>query len=133
MCILWKKGCLLIRYLICQRRIVKKAIKNINTCLSIYLSPTECEDLHKRMLATTCRSKSEYARKILFGKPLRTLVRNESIDDLTEELVVLRRELAKVAGMPNLTEGERWQLNQSVSQIKEKINQIADHVCKSKL
>jgi len=112
---------------------MKKAIKNINTCLSIYLNPAECEDLHKRILATTCRSKSEYVRKILFGKALRTLVRNESIDDLTEELVILRNELGKLAGKLNLTEGEKWQLNQVISQIKEKINQIADHVCKSKL
>jgi hypothetical protein len=114
-------------------RLVKKAIKNINTCLSIYLSPAECEDLHKRMLATTCRSKSEYARKVLFGKPLRTLIRNESIDKMIEELVYLRNCLAKLADIACLNEAERWYLSYRVREIKEKINQLADHVCKSKL
>src|ERR1700733_7193519 len=106
---------------------MKKAIKNINTCLSIYLTPRECEDLHQRMLATTCRSKSEFVRKVLFKKPVRVLIRNETIDDMIEELVCLRRELAT---LPNklLTEEESSHLQSIVSAIKEKINQLADHV-----
>jgi hypothetical protein len=112
---------------------MKKTLKNINTCLSIYLSPAECEDLHKRMLATTSRSKSEYARKVLFGKPLRVLTHNESIDDMIVELVSLRRELAKLVGKGFSSEGERLGMEQMVTEIKEKVNQLADHVCKSKL
>ncbi len=111
---------------------MKKAIKNVNTCLSIYLSPQECEDLHKRMLATTCRSKSEFVRKVLFEKPVRVLIRNETIDDMIEELVGLRRDLANLLNKP-LMEGERVHFQSVVTAIKEKINQLADHVCKSKL
>lgn len=111
---------------------MKKAIKKIKTCLSIYLSPQECEDLHKRMLATTCRSKSEFVRKVLFKKPVRVLIRNETIDDMIEELVCLRRELTNLLSKP-LTEGERAHLQSIITDIKEKINQLADHVCKSKL
>ena len=112
---------------------MKKALKNINTCLTIYLNPEECEDLHTHMVATTCRSKSEYARKMLFGKPVRILSRNESIDDLIEELAGLRKELANLMAKPFLPEGERLRLLQVVTEIKETINQLADHVCKSKL
>jgi len=112
---------------------MKKAIKNIHTCLSIYLSPTECEDLHRRMLATTCRSKSEFARNVLLGKPLRILTRNESIDYMIEELVRLRKELTKIAGMTGPVAGEGLHLQHLVTEIKERINQLADHVCKSKL
>ena len=112
---------------------MKKAIRNINTCLSIYLSPEECEHLHKLMLATTCRSKSEYARKMLFNEPVRVLNRNESIDDLIEEMVCLRKELVNLVGKALLTEGEWLPLLQIVKEIKEKINQMADHVCKSQL
>jgi hypothetical protein len=112
---------------------MKKAIKKVNTCLSIYLTPEECEDLHKRMLATTCRSKSEFVRKVLFNKPVRVLIRNESIDDMIEELISLRRELANLLNKSPPTERERLALQSIVAQIKEKINQLADHVCKSKL
>jgi hypothetical protein len=112
---------------------MKKALKNINTCLTIYLNPKECEDLHTRMLVTTCRSKSEYARKMLFGKPVRVLSRNESIDEMIEELVRLRKEMAKLTNHILIPEGERLRLLRVVTEIKETINQLADHVCKSKL
>jgi hypothetical protein len=111
---------------------MKKRLKNINTCLSIYLTPLECDDLHKRMLATTCRSKSEFVRKVLFRKSLRVLTRNESIDDMIEELAGLRHELANLLGKP-LPEGEKVRLERLVMEIKEKINKLSDHVCKSKL
>jgi hypothetical protein len=111
---------------------MKKAIRNINTCLSIYLTPQECDDLHKRMLATTCRSKSEFVRKVLFRKPVRVLTHNESIDDMIEELVCLRKELANLLSKP-LPLNEQSPLRALVGEIKEKINQLSDHVCSSKL
>lgn len=112
---------------------MKKAIKNINTCLSIYLNPEECEDLHKRMSTTTCRSKSEFARKMLFGKPVRVLVHSESIDSMIEELVCLRKQLAGLVDRGMSKEEEGRGVLQLVMEIKEKINQLADHVCKCSL
>ena len=113
---------------------MKKRLKNINTCLSIYLTPLECEDLHKRMLATTCRSKSEFVRKVLFRKPLRVLTRDESIDDMIEELAGLRHELANLLSKSkSFTLGVEVRLEGLVREIKDKINKLSDHVCTSKL
>ena len=112
---------------------MKKSLKKINTCLSIYLTPEEGELLHKRMQGTTCRSKSEYTRKLLLGKPVRVLTRSESIDDLIEELVGLRRDLASLTAKTFFVEGEGARVLCKVNEIKEIINKLADHVCKSKL
>ena len=64
---------------------------------------------------------------------MRVLTRNESIDDMIEELVSLRKELANLTAMVFITERERAPLERLIIEIKEKINQLADHVCKSKL
>lgn len=42
---------------------------------------------------TTCRKLSDYARKILLGKPIIAVFRDQSLDDLMAEAMRLRNEL----------------------------------------
>ena len=61
--------------------------------LHLRLSPAEHTYINKQFKKTTCRKLSEYARKILLGKPIVASYRNESMDKLMSELISLRYEL----------------------------------------
>jgi ATP-dependent protease ClpP protease subunit len=64
--------------------------------LHVRLKPDEYEKLHKQFSKTTCRKLSEYSRKILLDKPITTIHRNQSIDDLMTEAIKLRNELNNI-------------------------------------
>src|ERR1700744_1042340 len=55
--------------------------------LNIRLDDKEWNKLHKFTSNSTCRSVSEYARKVLLEKPVRVFYRNQSFDDFEETMV----------------------------------------------
>jgi len=57
--------------------------------LNIRLSESEWNKIQHHASNTTCRSVSEYCRKILLNKPVRVFYRNQSFDDFEEDLVRL--------------------------------------------
>ncbi len=61
--------------------------------LHLRLSPKEYETLQRQFSKTTCRKISEYARKHLLSKPVTVNYRNQSLDELMRELIMLRNEL----------------------------------------
>lgn len=61
--------------------------------LNIRLTADEREKFLATCKETTCRSLSEYARKVLFGHKVTVKYRNDSLDKLMQELILLRREL----------------------------------------
>ena len=61
--------------------------------LTIRLSSAEEDTLLKLCKKTTCRSLSEYGRKVLLKEPVIVLYRNGSADDFLEEMVGLKKEL----------------------------------------
>lgn len=67
--------------------------KNRTRWLHLRLTPDEFEILEKRFKKSTCRKISEYARKNLMRKPVVLKYRNESLDELMRELILLRKEL----------------------------------------
>ncbi|MDP4260060.1 MAG: hypothetical protein Q8937_17675 [Bacteroidota bacterium] len=103
------------------------------TGISVRLTPAQFQKFKECVAASTCRTNAEYARKLILGKPVRGRVYNASLDILIEELVALRRELATLAGNPALSPQEKVHLNNTLALIQNKIDQIADRVCKSKL
>lgn len=64
--------------------------------LHLRLSPKEHEQLLAAFDKTTTRKLSDYARKILLGKPVIASYRNRSMDDFMTELVRLRMELNSI-------------------------------------
>ena len=64
--------------------------------LHLRLSEDEHKQLNKQFSKTTCRKLSDYARKILFGKPVVGIHRNQSLDDFMTEMIQLRKELNAV-------------------------------------
>ncbi len=61
--------------------------------LHVRLNPKEHHQLMTAFGKTTTSKLSEYARKVLLGKPIIASHRNSSLDDLMAELIRLRKEL----------------------------------------
>lgn len=61
--------------------------------IGLRLTVDEYADLEQRWKKSTVRKLSEYVRRMLFGKSLTVYTRNQSLDDLQAEMVLLRREL----------------------------------------
>lgn len=74
--------------------------------------------LERKYKKTTSRCLSEYARALLLGKPVTLLNRDRSMDEILEQLLLLRRELNAVGN----------NLNQAVRQINSAHGSINDHM-----
>jgi MobC-like protein len=61
--------------------------------LNIRLSEQEWDKVHQLSSNTTCRSISEYARKLLLNKPVKVFYRNQSFDHFEEQMNCLLPQL----------------------------------------
>ena len=57
--------------------------------LNLRLTQQEWDKIHRLAANSTCRSTSEYARKVLAQKPVRVFYRNQSFDSFEEQMVRL--------------------------------------------
>jgi hypothetical protein len=64
--------------------------------LNVRLSQPEWDKVHKLSANTTCRSVSEYARKVLSDKPVRVFYRNQSFDEFEERMTRLLPQLEAI-------------------------------------
>lgn len=69
--------------------------------MKIRLKPSEEAALARRFKKTTFQNLSEYGRAMILGKPVTVLTRDKAMDDILEELVVLRKELNAVGNNLN--------------------------------
>ncbi|MFP9097744.1 plasmid mobilization protein [Flavobacterium sp. RHBU_24] len=69
--------------------------------LHLRLTPDELKELHGKFSKTTCRNLSQYARIILFNRPVVAFYRNKSQDDLIQQLAALNRELESIGNNLN--------------------------------
>lgn len=72
---------------------MKEQKNNRSQWLHIRLSTEEKQQLEKAVQQTTCRNISDYARKVLQKKPVVVRVRDESKEELLNEVTALRKEL----------------------------------------
>lgn len=120
--------------------------ENRSKWLNIRLKPGEYKGLESRFNKTAFQTMSEYHRALLLGNPVTVIHRDKSMDEVLEELVLLRRELNSVGnnlnqavrsinsahGFPeyrlwmNLLTIINGKLEPSITQIKERMNQYAD-------
>jgi hypothetical protein len=120
--------------------------ENRSKVLLTRLKPAEFALLENRFRKTRFRKLSEYARNVLLEKPVTVNYRDRSMDDLLEELIVLRRELNAIGN--NLNQAVRninsahggadtrlWmnllsilngKLEPSIRQIKDSMNKYAE-------
>jgi glutaminase len=106
----------------------------------------EFEKIQAQFTRSTCRKLSEYVRRILLNKPVTMNQRNQSLDDFMDEMIVLRNELNAIGNNYNqivkrlhtledvtdiktwlmINEAARKIIQNKITEIKEKINQIDD-------
>ncbi|WP_018615230.1 plasmid mobilization protein [Segetibacter koreensis] len=61
--------------------------------IGVRLTTKEYEQIVKKWKGSTCRKLSDYVRRSIFNKPIVTIYRNKSLDDLMAEAIKLRNEL----------------------------------------
>lgn len=66
---------------------------NRTVWLTIRLTPAEYRSMNKLLQNTMCRSLSEYGRNVLLEKQIVVTHRDKSMDEILEELILLRKEL----------------------------------------
>lgn len=125
---------------------MEKNEENRSRRLIIRLKPTEFKQIENRFRKTMCRKLSEYSRNVLLEKTVTVLHRDKAIDEVLEELILLRKELNQVGNNFNQAvrklnsisgtpEGHIWQstleilrdqLEPSIRHIKDRINNYSD-------
>lgn len=121
---------------------MSKIESNRTRWVNTRFTPDEYKIIHSQFQKSMFRNMSEYSRAILLKKPVTFTYRDKSMDDVLEELILLRRELNyfgnnfnqavyklnSVMGMP---EAKLWQealtvlrdqLEPSLREIKVKMN-----------
>jgi hypothetical protein len=114
--------------------------------IGLRLTGDEYGVLEKNWKKSTVRKLSEYVRRVLFGKAVTVYTRNQSLDELMAELVLLRKELNAIGvnfnqavhrlhTLDHLPQMQRWlvafererdQVLAAENEIKLKINSIAE-------
>src|SRR5580658_4534893 len=61
--------------------------------LSVRLTSEELEEVYQLSQTSTCRSLTEYVKKVLTKKPVTVKVRNQSQDDLLAMMIGIRNRL----------------------------------------
>ena len=120
--------------------------ENRTKILLTRLKPGELKSLEKRFEKTRFRNLSEYIRSVLFDKPITVFYRDKSMDEMMEEMILLRKELNAIGNNLNQTvrninalhgkEDPRLWLNllsiidssimPSIGQIKGQMNKFSD-------
>lgn len=115
--------------------------------LNIRLSQQEWDKIHKLSFNTTCRSVSEYARKVLSEKPVKVFYRNQSFDNFETQMTRLLPQLEAYSdnfeklvkkidplkGIPELKSDLAlilfcWEsFAKTTREIKDHIEKLADH------
>jgi hypothetical protein len=69
--------------------------------LSVRLTPEELEEVYQHSQSSSCRSLTEYVKKVLTKKPVTVKVRNQSQDDLLNVMAAIKSRLDQLAEESN--------------------------------
>ena len=125
---------------------MENAIENRSRRVIVRFKPAEFELLQKRFKRTLFRKLSEYTRNVLLEKNIMVTYRDKAMDDVLEELILLRRELNAIGNnlnqamhqinsargnadtrlWANLLTTVTTKLEPAILQIKERMNQYAE-------
>lgn len=114
--------------------------------VNIRLTPDEFKVISDRFQKSTFRKVSEYTREVLLARKIQVVYRDQSMDDILEELIQLRKELnyaginfnqavKKLNSVSEMPEAHLWQsmltvsrdqLEPAIKEIKERIHLYSD-------
>lgn len=92
--------------------------------LSIRLSPDEYQEVYQHLQQSTCRSLTEYVKKVLTNKPVTVKVRDQSREDILQQLILVKSRLESL--VDKLPTDDSEQLIREVTAIKSSIREIAE-------
>ena len=84
--------------------------------LSIRLTAGELKDVYRQCEKSTCRSLTEYAKKVLTKKPVTIKVRNQSQDDLLQAMIGIKNKLEELNELAT-DDGNWWMVTQQILEI----------------
>ena len=106
-------------------------------CIYVGLKLEEYAKIELQYKASTCRNKSEYIRNLIYNRPITILNRNQSLDDLIEEITILNNEINTIKNELSKTleilciDKNSSEFNQKIQEIGLKIanlHQIMDQI-----
>ena len=92
--------------------------------LSIRLSPEEYAEVYQHLQQSTCRSLTEYVKKVLTTKPVTFKVRDQSREDVLQQLTLIKSRLETLVDKSSPADADH--LLREVADIKTTIRQIAE-------
>jgi len=92
--------------------------------LSIRLSPEEYAEVYQHLQQSTCRSLTEYVKKVLTNKPVTFKVRDQSREDILHQLTLIKSRLDTL--VDKTSPADAAHLLTEVADIKSTIRQIAE-------
>ena len=95
------------------------------------MTEKELENIKEGYATTTCRSMSEYVRKLIFRRPITIRYRNQAFDHFIEEAIRLRKAITLFCNQGEVNERERNELLQKMEEIRSIIIKISE-ICSPK-
>ncbi|HEX9512687.1 MAG TPA: plasmid mobilization relaxosome protein MobC [Puia sp.] len=91
---------------------MEKTTEKRTKWLTIRMTETEYLQVEKLAGETACQTLSEYARKVVLGKPIVMRYRNQSLDDFLSEILELRHALDNIGSNFNQAVRRLYSLRQ---------------------
>jgi hypothetical protein len=92
--------------------------------VSVRLTEEEFKEVYRQCENSTCRSLTEYVKKVLTKKPVTVKVRNQSQDELLQTMIGLKNRLDQLAG--EAEERGSAELLREIAEIKLLTRQIGE-------
>jgi hypothetical protein len=92
--------------------------------VSVRLTEEEFKEVYRQCENSTCRSLTEYVKKVLTKKPVTVKVRNQSQDELLQTMIGLKNRLDQLAG--EAEERGSAELLHEIAEIKLLTRQISE-------
>ena len=99
-------------------------VKEAKRFLSIRLSAEELQEVYTHQHQSTCRSLTEYVKKVLTAKPVIVKVRDESKEDTLQQLIAIKNRLDILTDKAGPQ--ENGSLLGEIAEIKMSIRKIAE-------
>lgn len=102
----------------------KNSTSRKNYRIDVRLTDAEHSKIDNMYKTSTCLTKAQYVRELIFNRPIRIFYRNQSLDDLIEEIVILNREINILKEHQSKTLEILYTYKNS-SELNESIQQVA--------
>lgn len=92
--------------------------------LSIRLSTEEFDEVYQHLQQSTCRSLTEYVKKVLTQKPVTVKVRDQTREDVLQQLILIKSRLEAL--LEKAAPHDTPSLQHEITEIKSYLREIAE-------